>query len=129
MAAVIAAMTLVACGSGNDGTTPASGGAGKEAIEIAGSLLANQKTSYEGKSIETAGEVADGWVLSVMEPPAYVQRGLELLGKGAPTSASWVSAQSARSRASSSPERAVRTTVATRTAPSAAARGHASPTP
>ncbi len=82
----------------------------KEAIEIAGSLLANQRTNYDGKvfsvqdvelgfkstqptplywgamgdrSIETAGEVADGWVLSVMEPTAYVERGLELLAKGA----------------------------------------------
>ena len=82
----------------------------KEAIEIIGSVLANKKTTYHGKafsvtdvelgfasnqptpvywgamgdrSIEAAGEVADGWVLSVMEPPNYVQRGLGLLGTGA----------------------------------------------
>lgn len=82
----------------------------KEAIEIARSLLDGKATTYNGKmftvddvalapppknatplywgamgdrSIETCGAVADGWVVSAMESPTYVARGMELLGAGA----------------------------------------------
>lgn len=82
----------------------------KEAIEIARSLLDGKTTTYNGRmftvddvaltpppknstplywgamgdrSIETAGAVADGWVVSAMESPTYVARGMELLRAGA----------------------------------------------
>ncbi len=83
----------------------------KEAIEVTRSMLAGGPTTYAGKvldvrdvemgfradeypapllwgamgprSIETAGEVADGWLISVMEPLASVQRGMERLRAGA----------------------------------------------
>jgi len=35
------------------------------------------------RTVETCGEVADGWLISVMEPAAYVKRGMERLRAGA----------------------------------------------
>lgn len=78
----------------------------KETIEIMRSVLSGAPTTYEGKrfsardvqlgfdpgvptplfwgamgdrSIDTCGEVADGWIISIMEPAAYVDRGVQRL--------------------------------------------------
>lgn len=82
----------------------------KEAIEIIRAMLDGETVTYKGKrftandvhmgfkptvdtplfwgamgnrSIETCGAVADGWLISIMEPAPYVERGVELLHKGA----------------------------------------------
>lgn len=82
----------------------------KEAIEIARGLLNGDTVTYAGqvftldevqmgapphfrtplfwgamgdRSIETAGAVADGWVVSAMEPAGYVERGMAVLAEGA----------------------------------------------
>jgi 5,10-methylenetetrahydromethanopterin reductase len=82
----------------------------KEAIEITRELLAGGPSSYSGKaftldrielgfevdqpaplfmgamgerSVRTCGEVADGWVVSVLEPVGYVRKAREWMGEGA----------------------------------------------
>lgn len=82
----------------------------KEAIEIIRPLLAGETVTYAGKrftangvklgfspdvkaplfwgamgnrTVESCGAVADGWLISIMEPVPYVERGVELLRKAA----------------------------------------------
>jgi 5,10-methylenetetrahydromethanopterin reductase len=81
-----------------------------EAIEITRALVAGETVTYQGKvfsadqvrldfeqryaapvlwgamgdrSIQSCGEVADGWIISIMEPASYVERGVETLRSAA----------------------------------------------
>jgi 5,10-methylenetetrahydromethanopterin reductase len=117
LAEISAGRTVVGIGAGVDSWTEQMGlkwrkprSSVNDTIHIVRSMLAGEKTTYEGKSfqvkdvepaftlnhkaplfwgamgdrsIENAGQIADGWVISVMEPPLYVERGMELLRAGA----------------------------------------------
>lgn len=82
----------------------------KESIEIARELLAGKRSSYQGKAfhldgiklgfqvdqptpmfvgamgertVRTTGEIADGWIVSILEPAGYVRAAKQWLREGA----------------------------------------------